>query len=946
MSNAVPSPEELLTELRFAQRIALHLVKDQHLADEVAQEAVMAALERSDVDDGPGKRAWLAGVVRNLVRNRGRDARRRHEREARYAQDAVDGAGPVAESAAEEAIQRGEQKARVAGAVMELPEPYRTVVVLRYMEELSPPEIAKELARPLDTVKTQLRRGLARLRENLDAQSGNDGQSWAVALLPLIAPRFPLGAGEAVAAASVGGGTGATVGAGSVGLWGITLLVGAAGAVIALVVLGFMPKTEATRTPKTVPMLTLGPSMPIAAPLKVESAGEPAPVSDMATSLAGEPRVSLEGGAAASPLLADEDDATGSEANEAQTAALRIVDAASGRPIAGVKVNYHVIGALDFGMAEDATDTDGDTDSAKASEGDTDPGDTASQGVTLAEPGAVSPTYMVSMGLEEVGQEALEAAQYEDSFGQSTTTDEDGAAQLDLGSVQQPFVFIELSHEGHATAEHMMDWTPELGQTTIELARPAPLTIERGDVDRSSVVVFVISDMVMNFQRAGMIDAGSSETLVADLAPGMYRVSGSAHRAEESRTDTTASSSSASDHSEATLAPSGGSAPYFTFHDQVVELGDGESPVLSVWDDSVTVLLARIAGSAAGGDDLRLRATGRYKSGSATIEVPFHDALASVPALAGPTLQLVVLRGKEALLETSVQVPEDPSAGPVELTLRLPDGALRVVTLDGADGIEDGAEDSAVEGEVRFALSRVDADSGRPFVRSGTTSTAELAEGIDLEHLPPGRFEFWWSSGRRIGMAPVEIGAGPSTLEIDASAPSSTAFTLRPCGCVWPLMGVKLLSGRGATIPFDIEGAWHAAAAESSSTSGLVEPFGVELLLPQGAYRVGFSSSELARLEEPFRVGPGSSSITFHATNDGSRVELRFAASEDAEVILVSRADVEASTGQHGHLLELDGAGTAVLYLAPGRYRAVAPDGRSAEFDVLSSESSVAIELR
>ena len=214
MSNALPNPEELLTELRFAQRIALHLVKDHHLADEVAQEAVLAALERRDIEE-PRKRAWLAGVVRNLVNNRGRETRRRNEREARYAQEAVDATAHMAENAAEEALQRGEQKARVATAVMELPEPYRTVVVLRYMEELSPPDVAKELGRPLETIKTQLRRGMSKLRDALDAQSGSDGHSWALALLPLVAPRFPFGAESALAAASVGGGSGVLTGLGS-----------------------------------------------------------------------------------------------------------------------------------------------------------------------------------------------------------------------------------------------------------------------------------------------------------------------------------------------------------------------------------------------------------------------------------------------------------------------------------------------------------------------------------------------------------------------------------------------------------------------------------------------------------------------------------------------------------------------------------------------------------
>jgi len=144
MSSAVPSPEGLLAELRFAQAIARHLVSDHHVADEVAQEAILAALQRPDVEEA-GKRAWLAGVIRNLVNNRSRERRRRHEREVRYAQDYTDRFACEPLNAAQEALMRGEQKARIASIVMGLSEPYRTVIVLRYMEEMSPPQVAADL---------------------------------------------------------------------------------------------------------------------------------------------------------------------------------------------------------------------------------------------------------------------------------------------------------------------------------------------------------------------------------------------------------------------------------------------------------------------------------------------------------------------------------------------------------------------------------------------------------------------------------------------------------------------------------------------------------------------------------------------------------------------------------------------------------------------------------
>ena len=49
-------------------------------------------------------------------------------------------------------------------AVAALGEPYREVVALRFFGEMSLAEIAASTRRPLNTVKTHLRRGLERLR--------------------------------------------------------------------------------------------------------------------------------------------------------------------------------------------------------------------------------------------------------------------------------------------------------------------------------------------------------------------------------------------------------------------------------------------------------------------------------------------------------------------------------------------------------------------------------------------------------------------------------------------------------------------------------------------------------------------------------------------------------------------------------------------------------------
>ncbi len=60
-----------------------------------------------------------------------------------------------------------EDDVAVRRAVVNLEEPYREVVALRFFAERSLDEIAALTGRPLGTVKTHLRRGLLRLRDRL-----------------------------------------------------------------------------------------------------------------------------------------------------------------------------------------------------------------------------------------------------------------------------------------------------------------------------------------------------------------------------------------------------------------------------------------------------------------------------------------------------------------------------------------------------------------------------------------------------------------------------------------------------------------------------------------------------------------------------------------------------------------------------------------------------------
>ncbi len=73
------STQALLAQAGWVRELAASLVSDPNLVDDVVQDTMTVALQRPPVADRP-VRAWLATVVRNLVRQDRRADVRRHDR--------------------------------------------------------------------------------------------------------------------------------------------------------------------------------------------------------------------------------------------------------------------------------------------------------------------------------------------------------------------------------------------------------------------------------------------------------------------------------------------------------------------------------------------------------------------------------------------------------------------------------------------------------------------------------------------------------------------------------------------------------------------------------------------------------------------------------------------------------------------------------------------------
>ena len=136
-----------------AYRAAYLVVHDAAAAEDIAQEAFLAAVRALDRFD---RRRPFGPWLHRIVVNRAIDWAR-----ARSLRREV-GDEPLATQAAP-AEPAGRSLGAVADGLQQLSPEHRAVIVLRYLLEYTPGEIAELLGLPRGTVNSRLRRGLDRL---------------------------------------------------------------------------------------------------------------------------------------------------------------------------------------------------------------------------------------------------------------------------------------------------------------------------------------------------------------------------------------------------------------------------------------------------------------------------------------------------------------------------------------------------------------------------------------------------------------------------------------------------------------------------------------------------------------------------------------------------------------------------------------------------------------
>ena len=151
-----------------ARALAIRIVRQSNLAEEIVQEAFLALWKNpKGYDHQRGSvRSWLMG----MVHHRAVDLVRREEAHRRRAEAAIPDAVAIdpdpADQVAEDVDLPGERKA-VRAALDDLPAEQGRVIELLDFDGLSQSAIAERLALPLGTVKSRTLLGMRRLRGTL-----------------------------------------------------------------------------------------------------------------------------------------------------------------------------------------------------------------------------------------------------------------------------------------------------------------------------------------------------------------------------------------------------------------------------------------------------------------------------------------------------------------------------------------------------------------------------------------------------------------------------------------------------------------------------------------------------------------------------------------------------------------------------------------------------------
>ena len=160
MGNNTAFEQAVLPHLDAAYNLARWLTRNDHDAEDVAQEACLRAMRFFDGFHGGSVRPWLLTIVRNTYLTW---MRKNRADETAPVLDEVESGGPNPEELLLEQV----DGAALRRALDALTPEYREAIVLRELEEMSYKEIAEVAGIPIGTVMSRLARARRQLQQSL-----------------------------------------------------------------------------------------------------------------------------------------------------------------------------------------------------------------------------------------------------------------------------------------------------------------------------------------------------------------------------------------------------------------------------------------------------------------------------------------------------------------------------------------------------------------------------------------------------------------------------------------------------------------------------------------------------------------------------------------------------------------------------------------------------------
>jgi RNA polymerase sigma-70 factor (ECF subfamily) len=160
---------------RVVYSFALRIVADPQIAEELLQEVFFRAWQqgRAFRETRGAFVTWLLSITHNMAIDEVRKRRRRPQKADSEDPEMVLAGVPDSSQDVEDEVWLSSLRTTIESAMQQLPAAQRDAIELAYFQGLTQREISERLGEPLGTIKTRMRLGIQKLRDQLGDQLGD-----------------------------------------------------------------------------------------------------------------------------------------------------------------------------------------------------------------------------------------------------------------------------------------------------------------------------------------------------------------------------------------------------------------------------------------------------------------------------------------------------------------------------------------------------------------------------------------------------------------------------------------------------------------------------------------------------------------------------------------------------------------------------------------------------